>query len=111
MIPMAMIGFVDGGSAAFTKSLLSSVVPYDQLSIAYAIDESLLNLWQFALPPIAGRISDVMKETDSAGKPTERSFGTPLFYSIATGIGLIPAVTLVIRDRTRFRGKLSLRPE
>lgn len=111
MIPMAMIGFVDGGSAAFTKSLLSSVVPYDQLSIAYAIDESLLNLWQFALPPIAGRISDILKETDSTGKLTERSPGIPLFYSIATGVGLIPTIILVIRDRTRFRGKLSLKPK
>lgn len=108
MIPMAMIGFVDGGSAAFTKSLLSSVVPYDQLSIAYAIDESLLNLWQFALPPVAGWISDLMKVGQS-GK--ERSNGTPIFYSIVTGLGLIPTIILVIRDRTHFRGKLSLKPK
>lgn len=105
MAPMGLIGFIDGASSGFAKSLFSLIVPTDQLSVAYAIDETLLNLWQFALPPAAGMVSDFLREK------YQNDCGIPLFYAIVIGIGLLPTIIVMIRDKTVFRGRLSVRPK
>lgn len=103
MIPMAIIGIADGGSSAFLKSLFSRVVSCSQINTAYAISESFLNIYQFALPPLAGFISDVFRMHNG------KSYGIPLTF---TGVLIIGATIVFVslrRDRTIFRGRLSSR--
>lgn len=103
LIPMAIIGIADGGSSAFLKSLFSKVVSSSQINTAYAISESFLNVYQFALPPLAGFVSDLVRLNNG------KSYGTPLTFTGVLIVGTIIIFISIRRDKSVFRGRLSSR--
>ncbi|TNJ29531.1 Major Facilitator Superfamily transporter [Giardia muris] len=103
LIPMVLIGFVDGATAGFAKSLVSLTVSQYQLNVAYAIIETLVNTLQFIFPPMAGFASEILFHLCGSFS------GIALFYTCLMGCSIIPAIFLLCRDKPAFRGRLSIR--
>ncbi|KAH0576567.1 Major facilitator superfamily protein [Spironucleus salmonicida] len=102
-IPAFFIGFFDGSSATVGKSLFSYVVEPSQLNNAYAFGGIMLNIGQFAFPPVAGALSLINVPDESAG--------IIWFYIIMLIVGMGISIVVFIRDKRYFNGVLSKVPE